>query len=48
MELKFLHVKNIGVGVDVYKVVFENGELIWEVGPLTHDGKLTHTWYDFP
>ena len=47
-ELKFLHVKSIGVGIDVYKAVFENGELIWEVGPLTRDHKLTHIWYDFP
>lgn len=45
-ELKFLHVKSDGL--DVYKAVFENGELIWEVGPLTRDHKLTHIWYDFP
>ena len=45
-ELKFLHVQSSGF--DVYKVVFENGELIWEVGPLTRDHKLTHSWYDFP
>ena len=45
-ELKFLHVQSSGF--DVYKVVFENGELIWEVGPLTRDQKLTHNWYDSP
>jgi hypothetical protein len=44
-ELKFLHVKS--GGLDVYRSVFENGELVWEVGPLTSDQKLTHIWYDF-
>ena len=46
IELKFLHVQSSGF--DVHKVVFENGELIWEVGPLTRDHKMTHTWYDSP
>ena len=45
-ELKFLHVQSNGF--DVYNAIFENGELIWEVGPLTRDHKLTHTWYDSP
>lgn len=45
-ELEFLRVD--GNGFDVYRVVFENGELIWELGPLTRDHKLTHTWYDSP
>jgi hypothetical protein len=36
--LKFLHLKRNGW--DVYHADFENGELIYEVGPLTPDHKL--------
>jgi hypothetical protein len=44
-SLKFLHVK--GNGWDVYNATFENGELTYEVGPLTPDNKLTGIWSEF-
>lgn len=45
-ELKFLRVD--AEGWDVYEAVFENGKLIWKVGPLTSDHKLVGTWFEFP
>jgi hypothetical protein len=45
-ELKFLCVNT--EGWDVYEAVFENGKLIWKVGPLTLDHKLVGTWFEFP
>lgn len=49
-ELKFLHVNSAGdrAGWDVYDAIFENGKLIYQVGPLTPDHKLEGLWYDFP
>lgn len=39
-SLKFLHVKRNGW--DVYNAVFENGDGMYEVGPLTSDNKLEY------
>ncbi len=49
-SLEFLHVKSSGWdrGWDAYNAVFENGKLIYEVGPLTPDHKLTGIWSEFP
>ncbi len=43
MALRFLHLKRNGW--DVYHADFENGELIYEVGPLTSDHKLEFLKY---
>jgi len=46
VDLKFLRVD--AQGWDVYEALFENGKLIWKVGPLTPDHKLAGTWFEFP
>jgi len=46
VDLKFQRVD--GEGWDVYEALFENGKLIWKVGPLTPDHKLAGTWFEFP